>query len=176
METVGQWYDCLLFQENFDNRKDLVVSDTELKHVVSIFGCTNSTVTIKGKVNAVVLGNSYIMIDNCKKTAVVVDSVVSSFETVNCKSIQAQILGKAPTALIDKTDGLILYLSKECLDIEIFMAKSSEVNVSIPGKTEKDDFIEKVSMYLFQALPEQLRFVIKDGTLVANVVEHKGQF
>ena len=107
------------------------------------------------------------MIDKCKKTAIVVESVVSSVEVVNCQSVQAQILGKAPTAVIDKTDGINLFLSRECLDIEVFSAKSSELNISVPGAKEGDDFIE-------HALPEQFRSVIEGGRVKTTVVEHKG--
>lgn len=131
-----------------------------MKQGAYIFGCNGCTITIKGKIGAVTL-------DSCKKTALVVDNVVSSIDIVNCKSIQTQILGRVPTALIDKTDGLNLFLSKECLAIEIFTAKSSELNVSIPPPKDGDDFIER-------ALPEQLKTFIKDGQAVTEVVYHKG--
>ena len=78
-----------------------------------------------------------------------------------------QITGKAPTAVIDKTDGLVLYLSKECLDIEVMTAKSSELNITIPGKTESDDPVEL-------AVPEQFKTVVQNGALVTGPVEHKG--
>ena len=97
----------------------------------------------------------------------VVENVLASLDIVNCKSVQTQILGKSPTAIIDKTDGLQLFLSRECMDIEVFTAKSSEMNISIPGKTESDDFVEI-------PVPEQLKSVIKSGKLETSVVEHKG--
>jgi adenylyl cyclase-associated protein len=96
-----------------------------------------------------------------------VDGVVSSVEVVNSKSAQVQIIGKAPTASINKTDGLNLFLSKECLDIEIFTAKSSEINVTIPAESEEADPVEK-------PVPEQMKTVIRNGTLVTEIVEHKG--
>jgi len=40
-----------------------------------------------------------------------------------------------PTISIDKTDGCIVYLSKDCLDCRVVTAKSSEMNVCRP----KDD-------------------------------------
>lgn len=131
-----------------------------MKQGAYIYGCTNSTIQIKGKIGAVT-------IDSCKKTAIVLEHVLSALEVVNCKAVQLQILGKAPTAVIDKTDGLQVYLSKECVDIEVFTAKSSEVNVSIPPLKEGEDFIEK-------AVPEQLKSVVVNGTLVTSIVEHKG--
>jgi len=146
--------------ENHDNNKNIVLDQVEAKQAVYIGSCVNSTIQIKGKINTVIL-------DSCKKTAVVVDSLVSAFEIVNCKSIQAQIIGKAPTMSIEKTDGCLVYLSKDCLDIEIFTSKSSELNVSIPGKTPQDDFVEK-------AIAEQFKTVIQGETLVTVPVEHKG--
>jgi adenylyl cyclase-associated protein len=94
--------------------------------------------------------------DSCKKCALVVENVVSSLDIVNCKSAQVQVMGKAPTAVVDKTDGLNLFLS-------------SELNVSMPGKTDQDDFVER-------ALPEQLKTTIDGatGALMTVVVEHKG--
>lgn len=44
-------------------------------------------------------------------------------------------MGKVPTISIDKTDGCLIYLSKDSLDTEIVTAKSSEMNVLVP----KDD-------------------------------------
>jgi adenylyl cyclase-associated protein len=53
--------------EGHSNNKNVIVSETSLKQVVYIYGCNNSTIQIKGKVNAVTL-------DGCKKSAVVVES------------------------------------------------------------------------------------------------------
>ena len=45
------------------------------------------------------------------------------------------MIGKCPTVSIDKTDGCLMYLSKDSLDAEIVTAKSSEMNLLVP----KDD-------------------------------------
>lgn len=45
-----------------------------------------------------------------------------------------QVLGKIPTISINKTDGCHVYLSKDSLSCEIVSAKSSEMNVLVPGK------------------------------------------
>lgn len=63
-------------------------------------------------------------VDNCKKVGLVVDTVVSTVDVVNCKSCQLQITGKAPTTVIDKTDGMQLYLSRETLDVFSFLCLS----------------------------------------------------
>lgn len=90
-----------------------------------MFKCQDSTLQIKGKLNS-------IIVDSCKKVAVVFDDVVSSIEFVNCQSVQAQVMGKCPTVSVDKTDGFMMYLSKDSLDAEIITAKSSEMNVLVP--------------------------------------------
>ena len=41
-------------------------------------------------------------------------------------------MGKVPTIQIDKSDGVQIYLSKDSLDCEVFSAKSSEMNISVP--------------------------------------------
>lgn len=46
---------CLL-QEYQDGAKELVISDTEPKQVVYAFHCNNSTLQVKGKVNAITIG------------------------------------------------------------------------------------------------------------------------
>jgi adenylyl cyclase-associated protein len=90
---------------------------------------------------------------------------MASIDIVNCKSCQVQINGTIPTAVIDKTDGLNLFLSKDCLNIEVYTAKSSELNISIPNKD--GEFDEK-------PVPEQMCTKIKDGLLHTSIVEFKG--
>jgi adenylyl cyclase-associated protein len=145
--------------ENFDNNRELIISETETKQVVYIFGLTNSTVQIKGKVNA-------ITIDNCKRTAVVFENAVSGVEVVNCTSLEVQILGRVPSVAIDKTSGIQVYLSKDSVEAEIVTSKSSEMNVLIPGGQDQD-LVEI-------PIPEQYKSLVKGGKLVTECVQHSG--
>lgn len=43
-------------QEHFEQKHDLVIEETELKQVVYIFSCNNSTLQIKGKINSIIIG------------------------------------------------------------------------------------------------------------------------
>merc|ERR1712228_140069 len=106
------------------------------------------------------MGNN-IVIDSCKKVAVVFESVVSSCEFVNCQSVQMQVMGSVPTISVDKTDGCQMYLSKDALATEIISAKSSEMNVLIP---KDDDFVE-------QPVPEQFKTTIVAGKLKTFATE-----
>lgn len=46
-----------LSQDNQEDVASLVVDQAQLNQSVSLFGCKNSTIIIKGKVNAVTLGS-----------------------------------------------------------------------------------------------------------------------
>nr|XP_021194008.2 adenylyl cyclase-associated protein 1 isoform X2 [Helicoverpa armigera] len=124
--------------------QNLVVENADMNNVVYMFRCRDSALTVRGKVNGVVL-------DSCTKCAVVFDNLVSSIEFVNCQSVQMQVLGKVPTVSIDKTDGCQIYLSPESLDVEIVSSKSSEMNVLVP-KGNGD--------YSEHPVPEQFKTVL----------------
>ncbi|THH08213.1 hypothetical protein EW145_g2859 [Phellinidium pouzarii] len=144
-----------------ENESGLVVENTEINQSVNLFGCKNSTVQIKGKVNAVTLVN-------CIKTSVLMHSVIASISVTNSPSFALQITGTAPTIQLDSTDLGQIYLSKECLAVEITTAKCSSINVSLPVEGEEE------GVYVERAVPEMLRTTIKDGKLVTAIVEHSG--
>lgn len=66
------------------NNRDLLVDNAEMNNVVYMFKSENSTLTVKGKINSVV-------VDSCKKCSIVFESLVSSVEFVNCQSVQMQV-------------------------------------------------------------------------------------
>ncbi|KAI0303480.1 cyclase-associated protein [Multifurca ochricompacta] len=144
-----------------ENEAALIVENAELSHVVNLFGCKNSTVVIKGKVNAVT-------IVNCTKTSVLVESVISSVSMTNSPSFTLQITGSAPTIQLDSTDSGQIFLSKDCLGVEITTAKCSSINISLPVEGEEDGIFEE------KPVPEMLLTKIKDGKLITTVVEHVG--
>jgi adenylyl cyclase-associated protein len=93
-----------------------------------------------------------------------VTSVVSTIDVVNCKSVQVQITGTTPTMVVDKTEGLQVYVSKESINLEVFTAKSSEVNL----------LFEEMGEWIEKAVSEQFKTVIRGGKLESIAVEHKG--
>ncbi|KAM4630398.1 adenylyl cyclase-associated protein 2 [Polymixia lowei] len=144
--------------ENFDQKHDLVIDETELKQVVYIYGCNNSTVQVKGKINS-------IIIDNCKKLGLVFENVVGIVEVINSKSIQLQALAKVPTISINKTEGCQVYLNKDSLNCDIVSAKSSEMNIMIPDGD--DDYREF-------PVPEQFKTVWDGSKLMTEPTEIAG--
>lgn len=105
---------------------------------------------------------------NCAKTAVLVDSVVSSVSVTNSPSFTIQVTGTAPTIQLDSTDSGQIYLSRTCLDAEITTAKCSAINISLPVEGEED------GVFVERAVPEMMRTVVQDGKLITNIVEHSG--
>ncbi|XP_026881256.2 adenylyl cyclase-associated protein 2 [Electrophorus electricus] len=144
--------------EHQEQAHTLLIEETELRQVVYVFSCTNSTLQIKGKVNS-------IIVDNCKKLGLVFHNVVGILEVINSRDIQLQVLGKVPTISINKTEGCHVYLSKESLDCEIVSAKSSEMNILVPqGDDEYKEF----------PVPEQFKTVWDGSKLVTEPTEIAG--
>jgi len=73
-----------------------------------------------------------VIVDGCKKSKVLIESAMASFEVVNCQRMQLQVKGTVPSIAIDKTDGCITYLSKESKATDFITSKSSEMNVAYP--------------------------------------------
>ncbi|KAI0691175.1 cyclase-associated protein [Cytidiella melzeri] len=144
-----------------ENESGLTVDETDIQHTINLYGCKNSTVVVKGKVNAVTLVN-------CTKTSVLIESVISAVSITNSPSFQVQITGSAPTVQLDNTDSGVLYLSKGCLATEITTAKCSAININLPVEGEEDGIFNE------HPVPEMFKTVIKDGKLVTTAVEHTG--
>ncbi|XP_075504362.1 cyclase-associated protein 1-like [Primulina tabacum] len=146
--------------ENQIGRNSLVIDDCDAKQSVYVFGCKNSILQIHGKVNN-------ITVDKCTKMGVVFKDVVAACEIVNCNGVELQCQGSAPTISVDNTSGCQLYLSKDSLETSITTAKSSEINVLVPGSGSDGDWGE-------YALPQQYIHVYKDGQFVTTPVSHSG--
>ncbi|XP_024150354.1 adenylyl cyclase-associated protein 2 isoform X1 [Oryzias melastigma] len=144
--------------ENFEQKQDLVIEETELKQVVYVFNCNNSTLQVKGKINS-------IIVDNCKKLGLVFENAVGIVEVINSKAVQLQVLGTVPTISINKTEGCQVYLSKEALNCDIVSAKSSEMNILIPEG--EDDYREF-------PVPEQFKTIWDGSKLVTEPTEIAG--
>ncbi|KAK1402646.1 Adenylate cyclase-associated CAP [Heracleum sosnowskyi] len=146
--------------ENQTGIKDLAIADCDAKQTVYIFNCKDSVLQITGKANN-------ITIDKCNKMGVVFTDVVAACEIVNCNRLEVQCQGIAPTISIDNTTGCQVYLSKDSLESSITTAKSSEINMLVPGATPEDDMVE-------HPLPQQYVHVFQEGHFVTNPVSHSG--
>ena len=140
--------------EFFKGDSNIKIDDVQMNQSVYIYKCEKSAVKISGKCNNVIL-------DSCKKTGVIFDSLVSSCEVMNSSGVQVQVNGTVPTVMVDKTDGCQIFLSKKSLKTEIVTAKSSETNVCIP---KGEDYTE-------MALAEQFKTVIKGNSILTTPTE-----
>ena len=140
--------------EFFKGDSNIKLDDVQMNQSVYIYKCEKSAVKISGKCNNVIL-------DSCKKTGVIFDSLVSSCEVMNSSGVQVQVNGTVPTVMVDKTDGCQIFLSKKSLKTEIVTAKSSETNVCIP---KGEDYTE-------MALAEQFKTVIKGNSILTTPTE-----
>ncbi|EJU05526.1 hypothetical protein DACRYDRAFT_92799 [Dacryopinax primogenitus] len=157
MELEGKKW-IIEYQEN---ENSLVIENGEMGQVINLFACKNSVLQIKGKVNAITMVN-------CEKTSILCESVVASVGITSSKSFALQITGTAPTIMLDSVDSGQIYLSKDCLGVEIVSAKCSAINVSIPEEGAEEGVFKELAM------PEQLRTTVSGGRLVTTVVEHVG--
>ncbi|TFL07346.1 adenylate cyclase associated N terminal-domain-containing protein [Pterulicium gracile] len=144
-----------------ENENGLIIEDGQNNQIVNLFGLKNSTVQIKGKVNAVTLVN-------CTKVSILVESVISSISVTKSPSFVIQITGSAPTIQIDSTDSGQIYLSETSLGVEITTAKCSSINVNLPVEGEEQGVFQE------QSMPEMLKTTIVKGKLVTSIVEHTG--
>ncbi|CAL9780156.1 unnamed protein product, partial [Musa acuminata subsp. burmannicoides] len=120
--------------ENQIGKKNLVIDDCDSKQTVYAYGCKDSVLQVKGKVNN-------ITVDKCTKMGIVFMDVVAACEIVNCNGVEVQCQGSAPTISVDNTSGCQLYLSKDSLGASITTAKSSEINVMVPGAGPESDWV-----------------------------------
>jgi len=124
------------------------------KQQAYVYNCEGATIQITGKIKSIIL-------DKCTRCNLVFDSAISACEIVNCKSVQIQVKSTCPSFSIDKTDGCLVYLSKESIPITTFVtSKSSEMNVSWPD--ENDEMKEA-------PIPEQFQHKLVNGSITSDV-------
>lgn len=131
----------------------ITVEITDPKQQLYMYNCEGVTVKVVGKFKS-------IAIDKCVGCAVVYDSLISSAEIVNSKKIQLQVNGVCPVFTIDKTTNVLIWLSKETLDVSTFTTSlSSEMNVSFPDGDDRKEL----------PIPEQFVHKMSKGSLSSDV-------
>merc|ERR1712176_1374234 len=100
-----------------------------------VYGCQFAFLQIKGKINSIALVK-------CKKTQISFEDVVGQVEVTDCESCEVQTLGVLPSITIDKTDGFHLYLSHASAEADITSCASTNMNVTLMGKTEEAEPVE----------------------------------
>lgn len=148
-------------QENFEKEPQPIEIEASISHSILISKCTNTTVIIKGKANAVT-------IENTNRLSLVLDSLVSSVDAVKSQNFALQVLGSVPTVLMDQIDGAQVYFSKESTSTRIFHSKSAGINLNVITGPDDD--------YKELPLPAQIcsYYDEEKGDLVDEIVSHAG--
>jgi adenylyl cyclase-associated protein len=149
--------------EYHEGEKEIVIEDTSLSQIVNVFGCKDTVIQVKGKVNA-------IQMVSCSKTSILLDTLVSSLELTSSQSFTIQVTGAVPTILVDSCDSGQIYLSQASKNVEIVTAKCSAINVSVPKEGAEEGEYTEI------ALPEQLRHQLDPAGagIKSEIVAHSG--
>jgi len=137
------------------------ISDATLKNEVYIVNCSNCAFKISTKVKQVT-------IDSCKKMQCEISEVLTGVDMVNTKGSTLYITKQAPTLNIDKCEGPRIVLYQEMLDKEpvIVTSMTSDMNISVPGLTEEDDFKDVPIPYQFTTTVDPKTKEVKTVALV----------
>jgi len=141
--------------ENFKDVHNVVLDEVTMKQTIYIYNCQNSMISVGNKCNSITL-------DNCKKVAIVFHDIVSSFDVVNCQSVQLQSLGTCPSVLIAKTDGCRVLLNEKSMNAEIVTSKSSEMNIGVP---------DEENLFVDHPVPEQFKTVWDGSQFKTEMVD-----
>lgn len=147
---------------NFENDHTITI-DGEMNHSVFIAKCTNCTITIKGKVNAV-------SVSECEKVGILTDALISGLDVIKTHKFQVQPLAAVPMISVDQSSDGEIYLGKASIDTEIFSSGTTALNIYTADLKDDDgDFKE-------YAVPEQFRhrFDKEKGCVVSEIVEASG--
>ena len=137
-----------------------ITIEVEMHQSVFIGNCSDVTIQLKGKANAV-------SVSETKNVALVIDSLISGVDVIKSYKFGIQVLGLVPMLSIDKSDEGTIYLSQESIDndSQVFTSSTTALNINAPK--ENDDYEEL-------AVPEQFVSKVVNGKLVTQIVEHAG--
>jgi len=155
--SKGTW-----FVEHHEGNHEIVLNEVQLKENVYILKCKDCTIRLPAKCKS-------IQVDNCTKTNVVFNSIVSVFEIFNSQRVKIECEESVPSVAVDKSAGVSVTLSRAAVATPPTLITSSitEMNLVVPGATDEDDPIEI-------PLPEQYETKLVNGKLVTEAVSHSG--
>ncbi|XP_066157918.1 adenylyl cyclase-associated protein 1-like [Euwallacea fornicatus] len=140
--------------ENYVANHSVLIDKADMKSIVYIFKCIESTITVGGKVTA-------IIIDNCKKCVIVMDTVIGFVEVLNSQTIKTHIQkqGIVSNITVDNTDGCCMELSPLSLGVQVITSRATDMVVVFPRGN--GEFARKL-------IPDQFRTVISQDMLLVT--------
>ncbi|RYO95507.1 hypothetical protein DL762_000069 [Monosporascus cannonballus] len=148
--------------ENYEKHPEPIEIEASMAHSILISRCSNATVIVRGKANAVT-------VENTQRLSLVVDSLVSTVDVVKSCNFALQVLGSLPTILLDQVDGAQVYLSRESTATRVFASKSAGVNLNVLADGDEGDYRELPLPYQICSYYDEAR-----GEIVNEIVDHAG--
>lgn len=154
-----------LSQENYDKPDAPIEIEVSLSQSILISKCTNTTIILRGKANAVT-------VENTTRLSLVVESLVSTVDVVKSANFALQVLETIPTIMLDQVDGAQIYLSKESSSARVYSSKSAGINLNVlaPNPDGGDEDYRELP------LPSQICswWDPEKGDIVNEIVSHAG--
>lgn len=133
--------------------------DATSSHSFALLKCTDTTVVITGKVKNV-------MMNDCSGVKLIIDSVISMIELLNCKKMSCTIKGVCPQFMIERSHGVQLYLfptAKTC-KINSTCSQSMVINYPLTDANEDDEWLDVT-------IPETYVTQIKNDKVVSEALD-----
>ena len=150
--------------ENFDKDQTTPIEiEAQQHHSVLISKCSNCTVIVKGKANA-------ITVENTQRFNIIVDTLISSVDVIKSSNFALQVTGTVPTVLMDQIDGAQIYFSKESASTKVYSSKSAGINIVVlmgEGEDEESTELPVPTQFCSYFDPEK-------GQMINEIVEHAG--
>jgi adenylyl cyclase-associated protein len=133
--------------------------DATTSHSFNIMKCTDTTIVISGKIKNV-------MLNDCQGVKLILDSVISMIELLNCKKISCTIKVVCPQFMIERSHGIQLYLfpSAKGTKINSTCSQSMVINYPLEGAKEDDEWIDAT-------IPETYVSQIKGDKVVSEALD-----
>ena len=134
--------------------------DVNINIAYNFLRSKSTNLVIKGKIKS-------IMAEGCENCAIVVDTVVTAIELINCKNVKVQVTDKTSQYILDKCDNTNLYLSEEGKKSKIITTNSKTTILNFPAVEEDENGNDERSIAVF----ESWQTTIKDDVLVSEPVD-----
>jgi adenylyl cyclase-associated protein len=133
--------------------------DVQLNYGWALIKCQDTTLVVDGKCKTV-------MLENCTNVKVILTSLMTNMEVINCKKVTVTIKEQCPHFSMERTQGIHLYLfppAKGC-KINSTCSQAMVVHYSKEGASEDDEWLDI-------AIPETNVTTIKGDKLVTECLE-----
>ena len=150
------WDVCFYENETLEFTDEGIMKD----YSYMITNCMTTNIIIKGKFNN-------ISLNGCKNCAVIVDTVISSAEFINCEDIKLQINLKCSQVTVDKCKGVEVFLNEDSINTQVTTTNSTKTFFNFPLKEPDENDNDQGCL----PVPETYATKIVDGKLVTTIVD-----